>query len=43
MAEELAYLIESRIMENRWPVGRLLGTEPELMAFYGVSRSALTP
>jgi DNA-binding FadR family transcriptional regulator len=41
MAEELAHQIESDIMARRWPEGANLGSESDLLAQYGVSRSVL--
>ncbi len=37
----LARRIEAEIGAQGWPVGELLGTEPELLARYGVSRPVL--
>jgi DNA-binding FadR family transcriptional regulator len=37
-AELLARQIEAEIAQRGWPVGALLGTEPELLRRYGVSR-----
>ncbi|MBB4774717.1 FadR/GntR family transcriptional regulator [Actinomadura livida] len=37
-AEQLAGKIEREIMRARWPIGELIGTEPELIERYGVSR-----
>src|SRR5690606_38720614 len=39
-AEQLAAAIERDIMRARWPVGELIGTEPELIERFGVSRAA---
>ncbi len=39
--EQLARRIEDEIVEAGWPVGLRLGSEPELMERYGVSRSVL--
>ncbi len=39
--EALAERIEAEIVEQGWPVGTLLGTEPELLERYGVSRPVL--
>jgi DNA-binding FadR family transcriptional regulator len=39
MAEELAIKLESLIMERGWPIGQILGSEPELVARFGVSRA----
>jgi DNA-binding FadR family transcriptional regulator len=39
MAEELAYRLESLVMERGWPVGTILGSEPELIERFGVSRA----
>jgi DNA-binding FadR family transcriptional regulator len=41
LAERVAAEIESQVIRDGWPVGRLLGSEAELMARYGVSRSVL--
>ena len=38
-AAEVARLIESDIMRRGWPLGELLGSEPDLIARYGVSRA----
>lgn len=38
-AAEVARQIESEIMHRGWPVGELLGSEPELIVRYGVSRA----
>jgi DNA-binding FadR family transcriptional regulator len=40
-AEALARRIEAQIVADGWPVGELIGTEPELLAQYGVSRPIL--
>ncbi|HEX3706127.1 MAG TPA: FCD domain-containing protein [Mycobacteriales bacterium] len=40
-AATLARLIEDDIVAAGWPVGDVLGTEPELMARYDVSRAVL--
>jgi DNA-binding FadR family transcriptional regulator len=40
-AESLARRIEAEIVQRGWPVGELLGTEPELVERYGVSRPVL--
>ena len=39
--EQLARRIEDEIVAAGWPVGERLGSEPELMERYGVSRSVL--
>lgn len=39
--EQLARRIEDEIVKAGWPVGQRLGSEPELMERYGVSRSVL--
>jgi DNA-binding FadR family transcriptional regulator len=39
--EALARRIEQEVINDGWPVGRCLGTEPELLERYGVSRSVL--
>ncbi|MCU1482188.1 MAG: FadR family transcriptional regulator [Subtercola sp.] len=39
MAEELAYKLESLVMERGWPIGQILGSEPELIEQFGVSRA----
>lgn len=39
--EALARRIEAEIVADGWPVGRLIGTEPDLLAQYGVSRPVL--
>lgn len=41
MGARLAEQIEQRILELGWPVGHLLGSEPELIETYGVSRAVL--
>lgn len=38
-ASMLADMIEIEIRERRWPVGHLVGSEPELISRYGVSRA----
>lgn len=40
-AELLAWRIEQEIVSDGWKVGTRLGSEPELMARYGVSRSVM--
>jgi DNA-binding FadR family transcriptional regulator len=40
-AEQVAAVIRADIVANGWPVGRVLGAEPELMERYGVSRAVL--
>jgi len=40
-AEQVASVIRADIVANGWPVGRVLGAEPELMERYGVSRAVL--
>ena len=39
MAEDLAFRLEELIMERGWPVGEILGSEPDLVERYRVSRS----
>jgi DNA-binding FadR family transcriptional regulator len=39
MAEKLASTLESEIMAKGWPVGEPLGSEPELIERFGVSRA----
>src|SRR5262245_15204814 len=39
LAAQVAQRIESEIVASDWPVGRVLGSEPELMERYGVSRA----
>ncbi len=39
--EALARRIEAEIVAEGWPVGRLIGTEPDLLVQYGVSRPVL--
>lgn len=39
MAERVAARIESEIMAKGWPVGTVLGSEPEMIARLGVSRA----
>jgi DNA-binding FadR family transcriptional regulator len=39
MAEELAGQIESLIMAERWPEGKILGSETDLIERFGVSRA----
>jgi DNA-binding FadR family transcriptional regulator len=41
MAEELAHRIETLVMSRDWPVGETLGSEPELIERFGVSRAVL--
>lgn len=41
LGEVIAYAIKRDIAERGWPVGEVLGNQPELMARYGVSRSTL--
>jgi len=41
LAEQIAARIESDIIAMGWPVGQLIGSEPSLMAKYGVSRAVL--
>lgn len=38
-AERLAAEIEWEIMRERWPVGRMIGTEPDLIERFGASRA----
>jgi DNA-binding FadR family transcriptional regulator len=40
-ASALAHLIQSEIIQMGWPVGKMLGSEAELIERYGVSRSVL--
>lgn len=39
--EQLARRIEDEIVKAGWPIGQRLGSEPELMERYGVSRAVL--
>ncbi len=39
LAEQLAYRIEQRIINMNWPTGQLLGSEPDLLEEYSVSRA----
>jgi DNA-binding FadR family transcriptional regulator len=41
LAELTCETLEMRIIEMDWPVGKVLGSEAELLAEYGVSRAAL--
>jgi DNA-binding FadR family transcriptional regulator len=41
LAETVALRIYDEITQQGWPVGQVLGSEPELMRRYGVSRSVL--
>jgi DNA-binding FadR family transcriptional regulator len=41
LAEQTAEKIEMRIIEMDWPVGKVIGSEHDLLAEYGVSRAAL--
>jgi DNA-binding FadR family transcriptional regulator len=41
LAELTSEKIELRIIEMGWPVGKVIGSESELLAEYGVSRAAL--
>lgn len=41
MAEQVALLIRRDIIARGWPVGEVLGAEPELIDRYGVSRAVL--
>jgi DNA-binding FadR family transcriptional regulator len=38
LAEKIAEKIERRIVETGWPVGKIIGMEPELISEFGVSR-----
>lgn len=40
-AQQVADAIEAQIVGRRWPVGEVLGSEPELLEEHGVSRSVL--
>jgi DNA-binding FadR family transcriptional regulator len=40
-AEQVASVIRADIVASGWPVGQVLGAEPELMERYGVSRAVL--
>jgi DNA-binding FadR family transcriptional regulator len=40
-AEDLAHRIETEVMGRGWPVGQSLGSEPQLIEQYGVSRAVL--
>ena len=40
-AEQVASVIRADIMARGWPVGEVLGAEPELIDRYGVSRAVL--
>src|SRR5215469_7153261 len=41
LAELTSEKIEMRIIEMGWPVGKVIGSEADLLAEYGVSRAAL--
>jgi DNA-binding FadR family transcriptional regulator len=41
LAEQTSEKIEMRIIEMDWPVGKVIGSEADLLAEYGVSRAAL--
>ena len=41
LAEQTSEKIEMRIIEMDWPVGKVLGSEADLLAEYDVSRAAL--
>lgn len=40
LAEKLAEEIERRIMDDGWPVGKIIGSETSLISEFGVSRGA---
>ena len=41
LAEVVAEAIESQIVREKWPVGEILGSEPDLLNRFGVSRAVL--
>ncbi len=41
LAEQTSEKIEMKIIEMDWPVGKVIGSEADLLAEYGVSRAAL--
>ncbi|WP_024796513.1 FadR/GntR family transcriptional regulator [Tomitella biformata] len=41
LASQVARKIEDQIIDRRWPVGEVLGSETELLEQFGVSRSVL--
>jgi DNA-binding FadR family transcriptional regulator len=41
LAHQTAQKIEAEIIRERWPIGRMLGSETELRERYGVSRAVL--
>jgi DNA-binding FadR family transcriptional regulator len=41
LAEQTAAKIENAIIEQRWPLGTVLGSESDLLSEYGVSRAVL--
>lgn len=41
LAEQTSEKIEMKIIEMNWPVGKVIGSEADLLAEYGVSRAAL--
>jgi DNA-binding FadR family transcriptional regulator len=40
-ARQIAEMLQQEVMAARWPVGTSLGSEPELLARFGVSRGVL--
>ena len=41
LAEVISEQIEARIIDEGWPVGKVIGSESDLLAEYGVSRAVL--
>src|SRR5262244_355406 len=41
LAEQTSEKIEMKILEMDWPVGKVIGSEADLLAEYDVSRAAL--
>jgi len=39
LAEQVASMLEDRILAMGWPVGQVIGSEPDLLAEYGISRA----
>jgi DNA-binding FadR family transcriptional regulator len=39
LGERVASMLEDRIVSAGWPVGSVIGSEPELLAEYGISRA----
>lgn len=41
LASQVARNIEAEIIQRGWPIGEMLGSEPSLREYYGVSRSVM--